>query len=152
MSAEREALRQCVEVLKLVDFADCAERPELWHKINAAQQVAEEVLKRPEQEPVAWCVTYRGELTLNIFYTKCQATACKDRLDAKHPEDARQIVPLYAAAPQPAAAPSGDVERDAKLWAKWVDYLDGLNRKPFNLAKDIMLYRAAITATKEGAA
>ncbi len=44
-----EALRQCVEAMKLVDFKDCAESEELWHKLNAAQQVAEEVLKRPVQ-------------------------------------------------------------------------------------------------------
>jgi hypothetical protein len=49
MTTANEALRQLTEVCKLVDFADCAERPELWHKLNAAQQVAEEVLRRPEQ-------------------------------------------------------------------------------------------------------
>jgi hypothetical protein len=45
MITAHEALRQCIEAMKLVDFKDCGESPELWQKLNAAQANAERVLK-----------------------------------------------------------------------------------------------------------
>lgn len=49
-----QALRQCIEAMKLVDFKDCAESADLWHKFNLAQANAERVLRDGEkQEPVA---------------------------------------------------------------------------------------------------
>ncbi len=50
MTTAHEALRRCVEAMKEVDFADCGKDDARWHKLNAAQQVAEEVLKLPVQE------------------------------------------------------------------------------------------------------
>jgi len=58
MTTAHEALRQCVEAMKEVDFADCGKDDARWHKLNAAQQVAEEVLKRPEQKPVGYVNHY----------------------------------------------------------------------------------------------
>jgi len=52
----QEALRQCVEAMKEVDFIDVGADDRRWHKLNAAQQVAEEVLKRPERKPFAYFV------------------------------------------------------------------------------------------------
>lgn len=168
MITAHEALRQCVEAMKLVDFADCAEHPELWHKLNAAQQVAEEVLKRPEQEPAAYIRAcgldnLKAGRTAVVYpcYTDSdqsfclyaapvaaqQAAAVPEgyslvRTDALHgafnlvdpppvehdgklmvfvnPNAASVLTSLSAAvrymvtsaAPQPAAAPSGDVGRD----------------------------------------
>jgi hypothetical protein len=74
MSAEREALRQCMEVLKLVDFADCAERPELWHKLNAAQQVAEEVLRRPEQSEIWHVQKLRDAVADPMFHDHAEVS------------------------------------------------------------------------------
>lgn len=91
----QEALRQCVEAMRLVDFKDCAESPELWQKLNAAQQVAEEVLKRPAQDPVAWAVTFDGEVTGNIFNRKDNAKRTMMNLNSSHPSFERAILPLY---------------------------------------------------------
>jgi hypothetical protein len=44
MTTPTEALRRCVEVLRLVDFADCGEKEELWQKLAAVQAEAERVL------------------------------------------------------------------------------------------------------------
>lgn len=56
-----EALRQCIEAMKLVDFKDCAESAELWQKLNHAQANAERVLRDGEkQEPVGWVLPIQG--------------------------------------------------------------------------------------------
>jgi hypothetical protein len=34
------------------------------------------------------------------------------------------------------AAVAEAAQKDAELWRKWVPYLNGMQRKPFNLAKD----------------
>lgn len=53
MTTAHEALRQCMKVLKLVDFKDCAESDELWHKFNLAQANAERVLRDGEKQELS---------------------------------------------------------------------------------------------------
>lgn len=136
MKTAHEALRQCVEVLKLVDFADCAEKEELWHKLNAAQQVAEEVLKRPRQEPVAylrfraaqqWSGSGNSDIEYNEWLETCHAHEIGD--------DKLPAFPVYAdpvAAQQAEPAPTGDAEQDKLLsgqvvkWRKEVARLNDL--------------------------
>jgi len=145
MSAVHEALRQLAEVCKLVDFADCAERPELWHKLNAAQQVAEEVLKRPIitdihcQEFHELAMDYRAARAFSdapeAYKRLCayinariapvaaqQAVAAVqdnwrvvNNPDGSPPNWNGYVTVEGTISPQPAAAPSGDVERDAAL-------------------------------------
>lgn len=125
-----EALRQCVEAMKLVDFKDCAESEELWHKLNAAQQVAEEVLKAGEPFPYAYayeCVQPG---------TDGKGWAQFINRDPVMPKDGvRNIIPLYAAhiaAQQAEPAPTGDAEQDKLLagqvvkWRKEVARLNDL--------------------------
>jgi hypothetical protein len=105
-----EALRQCVEAMKLVDFKDCAESEELWHKLNAAQQVAEEVLKRPEQEPVAWLVYAEDHNGMNPQFPAYEAKLQAVRYASMFGQTPTDVRPLYAApltaAPVTAAAMS----------------------------------------------
>ena len=52
-------------------------------------------------EPVAWCVTYNGELTGNIFENRRIADLCKRNLEAKYGlEESREVVPIYTTPPQ----------------------------------------------------
>jgi len=154
----QEALRQCVEAMKMVDFHDCHASEELWHSFNAAQQVAEEVLKRPEQEPTAYIRAcgldnLKAGRTAVVYpcYTDSDQSFClyaapvaaqqavaavPDAILART-EEIRQMmadptgiprgtlewmtecllahIALTNAAPHPAAAPSGDVERLSAL-------------------------------------
>lgn len=103
MITAHEALRQLAEVCKLVNFADCAESPELWHKLNAAQQVAEEVLKRPEQEPVAW----------GILNDTCPELTNDQGLGDYWARKGRKVTPLYAA--PSVASGAQDAEADLKM-------------------------------------
>ncbi len=50
-----QALRQCIEAMKLVDFKDCGESEALWKQINDAQANAERVL-RENKESEIWHV------------------------------------------------------------------------------------------------
>lgn len=84
-------------------------------------QAAPEVASVPDagDEPVYWSVTYQGEHTANAFPTKGLAQATLDRLNAKHPGETREIVPLYTR-PQPAPAVLSD-EQIAELAANAVE-------------------------------
>lgn len=94
------------------------------HQIAAAiralaTQAAPEVASVPDagDEPVYWSVTYRGGHNANAFPTKGLAQATLDRLNAKHPGEPREIVPLYTR-PQPAPAVLSDEQvRDITLAA-----------------------------------
>ena len=52
-------------------------------------------------EPVAWCVTYNGDLTGNVFENKRIAELCKRNLEAKYGnEESRTVIPFYTSPPQ----------------------------------------------------
>jgi hypothetical protein len=138
MITAQEALRQCVEAMKLVDFKNCAESDELWHKLNAAQQVAEEALKRPEQEPVAWAVTFDGEITGNIFDYKEKAERTMMNLNSSHPSFERAILPLYAAPPTsaPVATQQTFAKRDKYDHANFQRYSVQMGYHDFELSQD----------------
>lgn len=154
-----EALRQCIEAMKLVDFKDCAESEELWHKFNLAQANAERLLRDGEkQEPAVNAfdamTKYSGASIATTYWMEQEDFYLADDVKAAiaaHPAPSLQavgavpegyaLVPLVAtddmivafaeqwyskrqviddpdmadaykamlaAAPQPAAAPSGD--------------------------------------------
>lgn len=50
-----------------------------------------------KQEPVAWSVTWEGTHCGNFYFREQDAKEHKARLDAKHPEEKREVVPLYTA-------------------------------------------------------
>lgn len=112
-----EALRQCLEAMKLVDFKDCAESAELWHKFNLAQANAERVLRDGEkQEPVAFEILYAGQRCNAIFSSYTDAHAYKARMDKKFPDElGRTLRPLYThpapSLPAVGAVPEGWRER-----------------------------------------
>jgi hypothetical protein len=84
------ALRQCLEVLRQVNYADCAESPELWHKHGLAVQEAERVLRDGEkQEPVAW-MAFADNGNIRIW-------AGKNNLGAKEAaeKDGLVLQPVY---------------------------------------------------------
>lgn len=144
----QEALRQCVEAMKEVDFADCGKDDARWHKLVLAQQVAEEVLKRPEQEPYSYayeCVQPG---------TDGKGWAQFINRDPVMPKNGvRNIIPLYAA-PQPAAAPSGDVvEHVARVICEGCeenpDHKGDARGNEYRWQDYVDVAVAAITATKE---
>lgn len=47
-----EALRRCIEAMKLIDYADCKDET-VWQALGAAQGVAEGVMRDFKNEPVA---------------------------------------------------------------------------------------------------
>lgn len=100
-----EALAQLIAECKQLDASEVGER---WNQFNGAIAVAEMVLRDyVGPEPVAYSVTYDGEVTNNIFLNSDAAQNHKDRLDRTY-EGVRTVLPLYAApvAAQPAAAPA----------------------------------------------
>lgn len=179
-----QALRQCIEAMKLVDFKDCAESAELWHKFNLAQANAERVLREgpdaenlfrhavysagmefaaalcdfsivhmikgrdyidrdsamalvakwrykvdqaskayrdaavlregEKQEPVAWAAESTTgacvRMLTKISLLESEVDRYVNRSDIAAIGCNRVKVPLYRAAPQPPAAPSGDVD------------------------------------------
>jgi len=104
-----EAMKQALEALECIfasthpyrgdesTFTD--EASVLGDKaITSLRQAIEQAEKL---EPVAWCVTYNGELTGNVFENKRIADLCKRNLEAKYgSEEDRKVVAIYAA-PQP---------------------------------------------------
>jgi hypothetical protein len=81
--------------MKEVDFTDCGKDDARWHKLNAAQQVAEEVMKRPELEPVAYRVVISGMWE----YFPDYATAKEERLQYENSvgeDEHEDPEPLYA--------------------------------------------------------
>jgi hypothetical protein len=53
----------------------------------------------PVQEPVAWSVTCNGAHCGNSFDCEQEAKECRDRLNLKHPNERREVVPLYTTPP-----------------------------------------------------
>ena len=51
------------------------------------------------QQPVAWAVLHNGEFVGNVRIAKVQAERMKADLDAKYPDDKREVVPLYTSPP-----------------------------------------------------
>jgi hypothetical protein len=60
------------------------------------------LLPAQHQEPVAWSVTWDGVHCGNFYFREQDAKDHKARLDAKYPDEKREVVPLYTT-PQPAA-------------------------------------------------
>jgi hypothetical protein len=143
-----EALRLCVEALRLTDFSECKDEA-VWHAVNAAQQVAEEVLKQPAQAYIH-CQEFH-ELAMEYRGTQVHAASTYQRLCDYI--DTRIAAAVHCIAALPAAAPSGDVERDAiqRLRKAHSEYMVRSHvpavAQELSAAK-LNLY-AAITATKE---
>ena len=104
------------------------------------------------QEPVAYSVTYDGEVTNNIFLQRDLAQHHKDRLDRTY-DGVRTVLPLYAAVP---GTPDTDVEREKDLRAmleKVAREVQAECDKARRVDKwwgfDYKIIDAAITATKE---
>lgn len=109
-----EALRQLLAAAKQITADECKDLG-VWNTLGGAIGVAEMVLRDGEkQEPVAWAL-YAANGNVRIWWLNYEQACGWAR---NNDIDQREIVPLYAA-PQPAsvsAAPSGEVERDAKHW------------------------------------
>ena len=107
----REALRQCIEAMKLVDFKDCDESEKLWHQHGQALANAERVL-RDNQAPSLQAVgaVHEGWQLVPIEITDEMVNAADAHIDGL-----ASITCIWdamlSAAPQPAAEPSGDVEK-----------------------------------------
>ena len=84
---------------------------ERWARaLNETENVAPP--QQPEQEPVAWSVTYHGIHCNNMFSDQILAENELRRLDEECGSAARTIVPLYAAPPQCEWKGLTDEERD----------------------------------------
>jgi len=102
-----EALRRLIEACKLIDFADCKDET-VWQALVSAQGVAEGVVRDyvPEsfQKPDGTCKRWCGD-------GECKEACVSPSAPAADPTAAVS------------AAPSGEVERDAKLWCTFTRVL-----------------------------
>jgi len=72
----------------------------------------------------------------------------KQRSDEKQ-EEWRAEWAAKKEAEKAAADRQAQLEREAELWRTWMPYFDRIEKVPFNLAKDISAYKAAIAAKQQ---
>lgn len=120
MNTDTEALKALMWTLNDMNY--CApeiayEKMPIWHaKITEAVSVLERMLASQEAEPIAWGVSFRGELA-NIYSTKAEAERLADFRDKKYGDgEFRKVVPLYSA--PPLAEPY--VEAELQLARQWL--------------------------------